>query len=126
MKKGRLRKGHKVWQIAFGSGLKCNSAVWIALKNFPATQFPPNNSFADPIEIKDTPFVARPGPGSGPILGVSQNVVDYNDPSVLTPTYIAATKAVDEGRDPVEAVAAFLAAHPTPTEAPATTPETKK
>ncbi|KAK4758817.1 hypothetical protein SAY87_020118 [Trapa incisa] len=26
--KGRMRRGDKVWQIAFGSGFKCNSAVW--------------------------------------------------------------------------------------------------
>ncbi|CAJ1973080.1 unnamed protein product [Sphenostylis stenocarpa] len=31
--KGRMRKGHKVWQIAFGSGFKCNSAVWEALRH---------------------------------------------------------------------------------------------
>ncbi|XP_059647666.1 3-ketoacyl-CoA synthase 9-like [Cornus florida] len=31
--KGRMRKGHRVWQIAFGSGFKCNSAVWEALRN---------------------------------------------------------------------------------------------
>ncbi|XP_058222812.1 3-ketoacyl-CoA synthase 4-like [Rhododendron vialii] len=31
--KGRMRKGHRVWQIAFGSGFKCNSAVWQALRN---------------------------------------------------------------------------------------------
>lgn len=26
--KGRIKKGDSVWQIAFGSGFKCNSAVW--------------------------------------------------------------------------------------------------
>lgn len=31
--KGRMRKGNRVWQIAFGSGFKCNSAVWVALRN---------------------------------------------------------------------------------------------
>ncbi|GAV81424.1 FAE1_CUT1_RppA domain-containing protein/ACP_syn_III_C domain-containing protein [Cephalotus follicularis] len=31
--KGRMRKGNRVWQIAFGSGFKCNSAVWMALRN---------------------------------------------------------------------------------------------
>lgn len=30
--KGRMQKGNRVWQIAFGSGFKCNSAVWRALR----------------------------------------------------------------------------------------------
>lgn len=30
--KGRVRKGNRIWQIAFGSGFKCNSAVWKALR----------------------------------------------------------------------------------------------
>lgn len=30
--KGRIKKGHRTWQIAFGSGFKCNSAVWRALR----------------------------------------------------------------------------------------------
>ena len=28
-----VRRGDRVWQIAFGSGFKCNSAVWRALRN---------------------------------------------------------------------------------------------
>uniref|UniRef100_A0A0D9VPV6 3-ketoacyl-CoA synthase n=1 Tax=Leersia perrieri TaxID=77586 RepID=A0A0D9VPV6_9ORYZ len=31
--KGRIRRGDRVWQIAFGSGFKCNSAVWKALRS---------------------------------------------------------------------------------------------
>ncbi|RZR71276.1 hypothetical protein BHM03_00004300 [Ensete ventricosum] len=30
--KGRVRRGDRVWQIAFGSGFKCNSAVWKAMR----------------------------------------------------------------------------------------------
>ncbi|KAK2400041.1 3-ketoacyl-CoA synthase [Trifolium repens] len=30
--KGRIKKSDRIWQIAFGSGFKCNSAVWKALK----------------------------------------------------------------------------------------------
>ncbi|KAI4335787.1 hypothetical protein L6164_014397 [Bauhinia variegata] len=30
--KGRMKKGDRLWQIAFGSGFKCNSAVWKALR----------------------------------------------------------------------------------------------
>lgn len=28
-----VRRGDRVWQIAFGSGFKCNSAVWRALRH---------------------------------------------------------------------------------------------
>ncbi|MCH79759.1 3-ketoacyl-CoA synthase 1-like, partial [Trifolium medium] len=31
--KGRVTKGDRVWQIAFGSGFKCNSAVWKAMRD---------------------------------------------------------------------------------------------
>ena len=27
-----LRRGHKIMQLAFGSGFKCNSAVWTRLR----------------------------------------------------------------------------------------------
>lgn len=34
---GRMRRGHRVWQIAFGSGFKCNSAVWECLQDVPGS-----------------------------------------------------------------------------------------
>lgn len=30
--KRRISKGDRAWQIAFGSGFKCNSGVWRALR----------------------------------------------------------------------------------------------
>ncbi|QHO30791.1 3-ketoacyl-CoA synthase [Arachis hypogaea] len=35
--KGRMRKGNRVWQIAFGSGFKCHRAVWQALRHVKAS-----------------------------------------------------------------------------------------
>jgi len=34
-KSGRIKRGDRIWQIGFGSGFKCNSAVWVALRNVP-------------------------------------------------------------------------------------------
>ncbi|KAI3441295.1 3-ketoacyl-CoA synthase [Psidium guajava] len=45
--KGRMRKGNRVWQIAFGSGFKCNSAVWQALQNVTPS---PNSPWEDCIQ----------------------------------------------------------------------------
>ncbi|PKI67237.1 hypothetical protein CRG98_012378 [Punica granatum] len=30
--KGRMKRGDRVWQIAFGSGFKCSSVIWRAIK----------------------------------------------------------------------------------------------
>ncbi|GAV69573.1 FAE1_CUT1_RppA domain-containing protein/ACP_syn_III_C domain-containing protein [Cephalotus follicularis] len=49
--KGRIKKGDRTWQIAFGSGFKCNSAVWRALRTInPAKE---KNPWTD--EIRDFP-----------------------------------------------------------------------
>lgn len=45
--KGRIKKGDIVWQVAFGSGFKCNSAIWKALRTI---QKPTRNPWLDCIE----------------------------------------------------------------------------
>ncbi|KAI3820181.1 hypothetical protein L1987_14039 [Smallanthus sonchifolius] len=51
--KGRVRRGHRVWQIAFGSGFKCNSAVWKALRNVKPSDHSPWTDCIDkyPVEL---------------------------------------------------------------------------
>lgn len=46
--KGRMKRGDRTWQIAFGSGFKCNSAVWKALRTInPAKE---KNPWMDEID----------------------------------------------------------------------------
>ncbi|EEF32418.1 3-ketoacyl-CoA synthase 1 [Ricinus communis] len=47
--KGRVSRGDRVWQIAFGSGFKCNSAVWKALRAIPCGESR-SNPWADSID----------------------------------------------------------------------------
>lgn len=46
--KGRMKKGDRTWQIAFGSGFKCNSAVWKALRTIDPEK--EKNPWTDEIE----------------------------------------------------------------------------
>ncbi|XP_049376854.1 3-ketoacyl-CoA synthase 11-like [Solanum stenotomum] len=57
--KGRIRKGDRTWQIAFGSGFKCNSAVWKALRSINPDK--EKNPWMDEIHQfpVDVPKVAR-------------------------------------------------------------------
>ncbi|KAG8389938.1 hypothetical protein BUALT_Bualt01G0030900 [Buddleja alternifolia] len=50
--KGRMRKGNRVWQIAFGSGFKCNSAVWEALRNVKPSENGPWEDCIDKYPVK--------------------------------------------------------------------------
>ncbi|XP_062150315.1 probable 3-ketoacyl-CoA synthase 21 [Alnus glutinosa] len=50
--KGRMKRGDRVWQIGFGSGFKCNSAVWKCVYN---SDFEIANAWSDiysyPVEV---------------------------------------------------------------------------
>lgn len=45
--KGRIKKGDRMWQIAFGSGFKCNSAIWRAIRT---VEFEKGNPWSDEID----------------------------------------------------------------------------
>jgi 3-ketoacyl-CoA synthase len=45
--KGRVRRGDRVWQLAFGSGFKCNSAVWRAVRR---VRRPSRSPWLDSVE----------------------------------------------------------------------------
>ncbi|RVW95415.1 hypothetical protein VitviT2T_023668 [Vitis vinifera] len=47
--KGRVSGGDRVWQIAFGSGFKCNSAVWRSLREIPVGESG-DNPWADSVD----------------------------------------------------------------------------
>ncbi|XP_010469044.1 PREDICTED: 3-ketoacyl-CoA synthase 2-like [Camelina sativa] len=47
--KGRIKRGDRTWQIAFGSGFMCNSAVWRALRSINPAQDKTTNPWIDEI-----------------------------------------------------------------------------
>ncbi|KAL8200479.1 hypothetical protein R6Q57_011818 [Mikania cordata] len=53
--KGRVKKGDRVWQIAFGSGFKCNSAVWKCNRNIKTPNHGPWEDCIDryPVHIPE-------------------------------------------------------------------------
>ncbi|KAK4254372.1 hypothetical protein QN277_009767 [Acacia crassicarpa] len=46
--KGRVKKGDRVWQIGFGSGFKCNSAVWKCISDIDPSV---KNAWSDMIHM---------------------------------------------------------------------------
>lgn len=46
--KGKMKKGDRVWQIAFGSGFKCNSAVWKCISHIDPNEL---NAWSDRISL---------------------------------------------------------------------------
>ncbi|KAF8388153.1 hypothetical protein HHK36_026819 [Tetracentron sinense] len=52
--KGRIKKGDRLWQIAFGSGFKCNSGIWRALRNIdPAIKGNPWTAEIDKFPVQE-------------------------------------------------------------------------
>ncbi|KAJ6309122.1 hypothetical protein OIU76_018668 [Salix suchowensis] len=55
--KGKVKKGDRIWQIAFGSGFKCNSAVWKSISVLDPQE---RNAWSDrihsyPVQIPNAP-----------------------------------------------------------------------
>ncbi|KAL8192086.1 hypothetical protein R6Q57_028207 [Mikania cordata] len=53
--KGRVRKGNRVWQISFGSGFKCNSVIWRAMKTVDQDGYNPwtDEIFEFPVTLEN-------------------------------------------------------------------------
>ncbi|KAJ8767345.1 hypothetical protein K2173_017389 [Erythroxylum novogranatense] len=51
--KERVKRGDRVWQLAFGSGFKCNSLVWKSMKR---TRKPSNNPWLDCVDRYPVPL----------------------------------------------------------------------
>ncbi|KAD3068599.1 hypothetical protein E3N88_36479 [Mikania micrantha] len=53
--KGRVRKRHRVWQISFGSGFKCNSVIWLAMKTVDQDGYNPwtDEIFEFPVTLEN-------------------------------------------------------------------------
>jgi hypothetical protein len=56
-----VRRGEKVWQLGFGSGFKCNSAVWVARKRV-QDMHPAWEDFD--VQVRGSPGFARAGRGA--------------------------------------------------------------
>ncbi|WCJ18297.1 3-ketoacyl-CoA synthase 7 [Euphorbia peplus] len=55
--KGKVKKGDRIWQIAFGSGFKCNTAVWKSISKIKSDK---TNVWSDrihryPVELPNRP-----------------------------------------------------------------------
>ncbi|KAF5482314.1 hypothetical protein F2P56_002895 [Juglans regia] len=53
--KGRIKKGDRLWQIAFGSGFKCSSAIWRVLRTVGGDERNPWKDEIDefPVDVKN-------------------------------------------------------------------------
>lgn len=58
--KDRVQSGDTVWQIALGSGLKCNSAIWKSLRT--SQRGPSKNCWAEFIDNYPVEIVTAPPP----------------------------------------------------------------
>ena len=79
--KGRLKKGQKIWQIALGSGFKCNSGVWKVLKDIDPSDAYGCNPWLSSIHrypVDDPPMAPpapapEPAPASAPSMDTSSS-----------------------------------------------------
>ena len=51
--KGRIKRGDRVWQIAYGSGFKCSSAFWKAIRTIDREKMNPWSDVIDEFPVVD-------------------------------------------------------------------------
>ncbi|KAL9855269.1 3-ketoacyl-CoA synthase 20 [Arabidopsis thaliana] len=68
--KGRIKRGDRTWQIAFGSGFKCNSAVWRALRTIDPSKEKKKKTNPWIDEIHEFPV---PVPRTSPVTSSSES-----------------------------------------------------
>ena len=51
--KGRIKRGDRVWQIAYGSGFKCSSAFWKAIRTVDREKMNPWSDVIDEFPVVD-------------------------------------------------------------------------
>lgn len=77
--KGRVQRGDRVWQIAFGSGFKCNSAVWKAMRTIKPPALNPWNDVIDQFPVKEIPECKLELPAPE-LIPTSSSMTDQRSP----------------------------------------------
>lgn len=81
-----LRRGEKIWQMGFGSGFKCNSAVWRARRRIKQVSVPSCQTLARSLvrlSPKASLLGAQVKDGGGVLNGLTAALMQVFAPTML-------------------------------------------